>query len=239
MKLIKLHIAHRRPRPVSHRDPIPRRHRRIRRIAIDLPRASTGQQHRPRLHHPQPSLTIQQRSPHHAPILDDQIHTRRPLHQLNPRNLPHMPQQRHRNLPPGRIAIRMQNPRQAMRALARPQQFSTLAVLALRVPVERRPPLQQLLHPLRPLLQPAPPQPRDSPAHRPPPSCPQDAARHPPRRPSPPQSHPAHKPYSTPPAPPWSPPAPFPHPPAESPHSVLQSPPQSPENQPIHLFNAN
>ncbi len=156
MKLVKLHIAHRGACTISHRNPVARRNGRIRRIAVDLSCSSAGQQHRPGPNHAQAAFPIQKSRARDASLFDDQIHAGRPFHQLDAATLcdplTHMTQQRHCNLPPRRVSIRMQNPRQAVRALARPQQLSRLAVLSTCLTVERRPPSQQLFHAPRPLF---------------------------------------------------------------------------------------
>jgi hypothetical protein len=95
------------------------------------------------------------------------------VHSINStsRQPAHMPQQRHRDLPPRRIAMRMQNPRQAMRPLARPHQLAGLAHRAPPSPGRTPSPTPAAPPPASAPAPPAPPPPRDSPAHRPPQSC--------------------------------------------------------------------
>ncbi len=153
MELEELHVHQLRPCPVRHRDAVARSHRRVCRIAVDLPCAAAGQQHRPRPHLDQFPSRIQQRRPHHAPVCQNQVHRHRPLHQLHALQPTHMPQQRLHNLPPRRIPIGMKNPRQAVRALPRSHQLARPSrALPRRMPVEPSAPPQQLPNAPWPLL---------------------------------------------------------------------------------------
>jgi hypothetical protein len=73
MKLVKLHICQLSAGSKGGSDPVPRRYRRIRGIAVHLAGAAAGKKDRTRLHRSDFPILIQQSRPAHAPARSQQI----------------------------------------------------------------------------------------------------------------------------------------------------------------------
>ena len=145
MELVELHVGNLGSGAPSHGDAVAGRNCRIRRIAVDLSRAATRQQHSARSH-PRPlAVAIEQANTGNRSVLNQQVRGRRPLQQRDLLDGPRMAQERPANFRPRCVAVRVENAIAAVRALARQHQLATFAV-------EVRAPAQQLLDPQRPFL---------------------------------------------------------------------------------------
>ncbi len=145
MELVELHVGNLGPGAPSHRNAVAGRDCRIRRIAVDLSRAATRQQHSARSH-PRPlAVAIEQANTGNRSVLNQQVRGRRPLQQRDLLDGPRMAQERPSNFRPRCVAVRVENPIAAVRPLARQHQLPAFAV-------ELRSPAQQLLDAQRPFL---------------------------------------------------------------------------------------
>jgi hypothetical protein len=145
MELDELEIGDARAGQIREHDAVARRDRRIGRLAIDLPGAAGREQRRIRARLVQHARRVQEPHANHRGVLDDRLHGGGMVDDGDRRAAGEVRGEHARDLAARRIA-RVQHAPHRVRGLAREIER------AVRLAIERRPPVDQLAHVARPLV---------------------------------------------------------------------------------------